>query len=121
MGGLSVLGVALVDSAETSGTLQIRVDHHDLALVFLLASLVEDLGDRVSELDSACCFLLGTADQELGALGWLDGSKDVGALGVSLIEVRNCGVTAYQLRSLQRDASGKHSHLDGIMGMVGSF
>jgi hypothetical protein len=87
------LRVGLMDDAQSGGSLQVRVDDHDLALVLLLASLIQNGSDGLSELDSACSSVLGTSDQLLRVLGRLDGSKDVGALRVPLVEVCNCWLT----------------------------
>lgn len=66
--------MALVNGTETSGTLEVRVNDHDLSLVLLLAGLVEDLGDGISKLNSTCSPLLGATDEKFGAFGRLDRS-----------------------------------------------
>lgn len=79
----------LVDTTQTGRSLQVRVDDHDLALILLLGGLVQDGRDRVTELDSTRPSLLGASYEQLGVLGGLDGAEDVGALWVSLVEVRD--------------------------------
>lgn len=83
----------LVDTAQTGRALEVRVNDHNLALVVLLGRLVEHGRDGIAELDSACSSLLGTSDQEFGVFSGLDRSEDVGALGVSRVEVSDCGLT----------------------------
>lgn len=52
------LRVAFVNTGQSGRSLQIRVDDHDLALVLLLASLVQYCRYGITELDSASSSLL---------------------------------------------------------------
>jgi hypothetical protein len=117
----SLLWVRLVNTSQTGRSLQVRVDDHDLALVLLLAGLVQDCRDGITELDSACSTLLGASDEQLGVFGRFDSSEDIGAFGVSLVEVGNCGLTTGQLASCHHWDRERDLHLDGIVGVVGSF
>jgi hypothetical protein len=56
------LWVALVDTGQSGRSLQIRINNHDLALVLLLASLVQYCRNGISKLDSTSSSLFGTSD-----------------------------------------------------------
>lgn len=49
-----ILRVGFVDTRQSGGSFQVRVNDHDFALVLFLAGLVEDCRDGFSELNSTC-------------------------------------------------------------------
>lgn len=82
-----------MDHVETSRSLKVGVDDHDLGGVLLLARLVENGTDGLTELDTARSSVLGASLENLSVDGGLDLSEDVGAFRVSSVQVRDCRLT----------------------------
>lgn len=79
----------LVNYAQTSGALEIRVNDHDFLLVLLLAGLIEDGADSLAKLDPACSLFLGAALELRRVDCRLDSAENVGALWVADVEISN--------------------------------
>lgn len=90
----------LVNHAQPRRTLQIRINDHDLRAIVFLARLVQHRADRLTELYTACSALLRAADEEFGVLGGFDVAEDVGAFGVTNVEVGDGGFAAASQRDL---------------------